>query len=163
LDVQQIVPLPKADSHTVQLRKTAEESRQSRRFEPDLSKYDLTVDGITVANLTKRALAHEAVRAALSKGVSPDQIASLIPPNKWISVEGEIDAEAFREQAADLQAKLGGRYDLRRYFCDDSELFHASGRTYALSNQWRVNTISVVDQLIALMPPGLARYAKASE
>jgi hypothetical protein len=124
LDVQQIIPLPEADSYTVQLKKKAEESRQSRRFEPDFSKYDLTVGGITVANLTKRALTHETVRAALSKGVSLEQIAALMPPNKWISVNGEVDAEEFREKAANLQAKLGGRYDLRRYFCEDGELFH---------------------------------------
>jgi hypothetical protein len=74
-----------------------------------------------------------------------------------------VDAEEFREKAANLQAKLGGRYDLRRYFCEDGELFHASGRTYALSNQWSVNTISIVDQLIALMPSGTATYSKASE
>ncbi len=108
LDVQQIIPLPEADSYTIQLKKKAEESRQSRRFEPDFSKYDLTIEGITVANLTKRALVHETVRAALSKGVALEQIASLMPPNKWISVEGEIDADEFQQKAANLQAKLGG-------------------------------------------------------
>jgi hypothetical protein len=56
--------------------------------------------------------------------VSLEQIAALMPLTKWISVNGEVDAEEFREKAANLQAKLGGRYDLRRYFCEDGELFH---------------------------------------
>ena len=103
--------------------------------------------------LTKRALVLEVVKAALTKGLSPGDIAAMVPPNKWISVEGQLTAEEFQERAATLQAKLGGSYNLRRYFCDDDQLFHVDGRTYALSNQWSINTISVVDELIAKLPP----------
>jgi hypothetical protein len=163
LDVQQIIPLPEADSYTVQLRKKAEESKKARLFEFDFSKYNLTVDGHTQTHLTKRALVHEVVKAALAKGVSPEQIGALISPTKWLSVDGELSAQDFREKASKLQAKLGGRYNLRRYFCDDGELFHAAGRTYALSNQWSVNSIAVVDEVIAKVPVGTVTYVKASE
>jgi hypothetical protein len=160
LDVQQVIPLPEADSYTVQLKKKAEENRQAKRVEFDFSKYDLTVDGKTLSHLTKRRLVFEVMKAALSKGFPPEQIASMVPPNKWISVDGELTSEEFQNKASQLQAKLGGKYNLRRYFCDDGELFHIAGRTYALSNQWSVNTISIVDDVIAKLPAGSLRYAK---
>ena len=87
----------------------------------------------------------------------------MITPTKWISVEGELSAEAFREQASKLQAKCGGTYKLRRYFCEDEELFRVNGRTYALSNQWSVNSIDAVDELMAMLPSGAVGYVKAIE
>lgn len=163
LDVQQVIPLPEAASIIIQFKKKAEENRQAKRFEPDFSKYVLTVDGVQHARLTKRGLVLEVVKAALAKGVSQAQIAVLVPPNKWISVDGELSGEQFREQAAKLPAKLGGTYDLRRYFCDDDQLFHIGGRTYALSNQWSIDTISVVDELIAKLPNGTTATYKKEE
>ncbi|HBY59138.1 MAG TPA: hypothetical protein DEH78_04910 [Solibacterales bacterium] len=160
LDVQQVIPLPEADAYTVQLKKKAEENRKAKQVEFDFSKYDLTVDGNVHPHLTKRRLVFEVVKAALAKGFPPEQIAELVPPNKWISVDGEVTAEGFQDKASKLQAKLGGRYNLRRYFCDDGELFHIGGRTYALSNQWSVNTISVVDEVIAKLPSGCVSYLK---
>ena len=163
LDVQQIIPLPEADSYTIRLKEKAEESRIARRFEPDFSKYDLKVDGTTLPGLSKRGLAYEVVKAAIMKGLLPEQIASLIPPNKWISVTGEVSAEEFREQASKLHGKLGGAYNLRRYFCDDGELFPVGGRTYALSNQWSHRSISVLDEIIAKLPPGTVSYTKTAD
>jgi hypothetical protein len=161
LDVQQVIPLPEADSYTVQLKKKAEENRQAKRFEFDFSKYDLMVDGTRLPQLTKRRLVLEVVKAAIAKGLPPEQIGAMVPPNKWISVDGEVAADEFQEKASRMQAKLGGKYNLRRYFCEDGELFHITGRTYALSNQWSVNTISIVDELIAKLPPGSLSYAKS--
>jgi len=123
LDVQQVIPLPEADSYTVQLKKKAEENRQAKRVEFDFSKYDLTIDGNTLPHLTKCRLVFEVVKAALANGLPPEQIASMVPPNKWISVDGELTAEEFQEKASKLQAKLGGKYNLRRYFCDGGDLF----------------------------------------
>jgi hypothetical protein len=163
LDVQQIIPLPEANDITIQLKKKAQESRSARKFEPDFSKYDLTVDGTVSSRLTKRALAHGIVTAALRNGLSPEHVGSVISPRKWLSVEGEVGSDEFRAKASTLQAKLGGRYDLRKYFCEDEELFRVGGRTYSLSNQWGLVVLSQLDKLIAMLPPGTASYAKASE
>jgi len=162
LDVQQVIPLPEAEKYTEQINiKKAEEIRNATGDGFDYSKYDLTVDGNTQPRLPKRKLVLEVVRAALAKGLTPELTAA---PNKWISVQGELTADEFRDKASMLQAKLGGKYDLRRYFCDDGELFHIAGRTYALSNQWTLDTaIAVVDQVIADLPPGSLSYAKTSE
>jgi hypothetical protein len=161
LDVEQVIPLPEADSYTVQLKQKAAENRQAKNFKFDFSKYDLTVDGRTRAHLAKRALVFEVVKAAISKGISADQVAALLPPRKWISVAGELTGERFQEAASKLKAKLGGKIELRRYFCADEELFRTEGRTYALSNQWGLSTISVVDELIAKLPTGCVSYTKA--
>ena len=79
-----------------------------------------------------------------------------------LTVDGSTISHLTKRQdkVSKLQAKLGGKYNLRRYLCDDGELFHISGRTYALSNQWSVNTISIVDEVIAKLLPGSLSYAK---
>jgi hypothetical protein len=69
----------------------------------------------------------EVVKGAFANGVPLDQIIAMVPPNKWIAVDGDLTAEKFREQASTLQAKLGGTYNLRRYFCDDDQLFVTTG------------------------------------
>jgi hypothetical protein len=163
LDVQQVIPLPETAEFTIKTREKAEENRRLLGTEADFSKYNLTVDGITLASLTKRSLVLEAVKAALAHGLPPEQIASLVPESKWISVDGELTADKFRDEVSKLQAKLGGKYDLRRYFCEDGELFRIAGRTYALSNQWSLQTISLVDELIARLPAGSLSYFKTPD
>jgi hypothetical protein len=103
------------------------------------------------------------VRTAFSKGLSQEQVASVLPPGRWLSVEGEVDAEGFRAKASTMQGKLGAQYNLRKYFCDDDELFRIAGRTYALTNQWGLGGLPQLDALIALLPSGSVSYAKAIE
>jgi hypothetical protein len=162
LDVQRVIPLPEADAYTVQLKRKAEEIRSVRQIEVDFSKYNLTIDGVVYSSLTKRRLVFEIVKAAVAKGFSPDDVAKLVAPNKWISVDGEWNADEFRARAAQLQAKLGGKYNLKKYFINDGELFHLGGRTYALSNQWSVNTMPVIDEIISMLPLGEISYSKAA-
>lgn len=163
LDVQQIIPLPEAVDITIQLKEKAQESRIAHKFDPDFSKYDLTAGGTTLHGLTKRALALEVVRAVLRLGLSPEQVGSVIPPGKWLSVEGEVGADDFRSKASTLQGKFGGQYDLRRYFCGDNELFRSGGRTYTLTNQWGLGALWQLDELIAMLPPSAITYTKAAE
>lgn len=155
--------MPEADEFTIQLKKKAQENRIARKFDPDFSKYDLTVDGTVLSHLTKRALALEVVRAVLRKGLSPEQVGSVIPPGQWLSVDGEFSADEFRAKASMLQAKFGGRYDLRKYFCEEEQLFRVAGKTYALTNQWGLGRLSQLEELIAMLPPGMVTYAKTSE
>jgi hypothetical protein len=158
LDVQQIIPLPEASEYIEGVKEKAEEIREQAKYDIDYSKYDLAIDGNTQSRLPKRKLVLEVVRAALAKGLPPEQTAA---PNKWISVDGMLKPEEFQDRASKQQAELGRKYHSIRYFCDDGELFHIAGRTYALSNQWTLSTaIAVVDQIIAKLPPGCVSYAK---
>ncbi len=127
----------------------------------DFSKFDLTVSGKTQTNLSKRALVYEVVKACLAQGIPAREISNHIPPNKWLSVEGTINAAEFRAKASQLQGKLGASYNLRRYFSEDGELFHGDGRTFALSNQWSIASLPLVDELIALLTTGTVSYRKA--
>jgi hypothetical protein len=159
LDVQQVIPLPETEEYTEHLNiKKAEEIRSATPDGFDYSKYDLTVDGNTQPRLPKRKLVLEVVKTALAKGLTPELIAA---PNRWISVDGELKAEEFRDRASKQQAELGRKFDSIRYFCDDGELFQIAGKTYALSNQWTLDTtIAVVNEVIAKLPPGCVSYAK---
>jgi hypothetical protein len=161
LDVQQIIPLPEADAYTVQKKKKVQESRIARKFDIDFSKYDLKVDGTVLPRLTKRALSHAIVKTALAKGLSPEQIGSVMSPRKWLSVDGELTSEEFQAEVAKLQTRSGGRYELRRYFCEDDELFRLAGKTYGLSNQWSINSLPQLEKVLALLPPGTATFTKA--
>jgi hypothetical protein len=164
LDVQQVIPLPEADAYTVQLRKKADEVKLAREFNPDFSKYWINVDGKTRDGLSKRAVALEVVKEVVARGISAEKIADVLPPRKWISVEGEVGAEEFQVRAQKLQAKLGGQYNLRKYFCfDDDMLFRLNGRTYSLSNQWSVNTLPQLDELLALLPDGSVQFGRESD
>ena len=165
LDVQQVIPLPEASKYIEKFKEKAEEIRQQAKHgEGDSSKYDLTVDGNTLARLPKRRLVFEVVKAALAKGLPLEQIAALEAANRWISVDGELTAEQFQDKVSMLRARQGGKYDLRRYFSDDGELFHIDGKTYAFSNNWTLDTtIAFVDKLIDQLPPGSVSYARMSE
>lgn len=164
LDVQQVIPLPEADAYTIQFKKKVEENREARRAGADFSRYDLTIDGKSYTHMWKRALIFEVVAAAVSKGIAIDQIGAMIPPNKLLVVDGNLTADEFRAQASTLRGKLGASYNLRKYFCDsDDQLFHANGRTYALSNQWGLPDLEFLNALIELLPAGSVRYTEEAE
>ena len=88
---------------------------------------------------------------------------SIIPPGRWLAVDGELNSDDFRVKVSQTPARFGGRYDLRKWFCEENELFRAGGRTYALTNQWGLGVLSQLDELIAMLPVGTVAYAKASE
>ena len=74
-----------------------------------------------------------------------------------------MSAERFQEEALKLRAKLGGKHDLGRFFCDIEDLFVISGRTYALTKMWGADTISVVNEIIAQLPEESVSYTKVMD
>jgi len=53
-DVQQIIPLPEAEDYRVRLKEKQQRERAARKFNPDFTKYDVTVDEETHERLPKR-------------------------------------------------------------------------------------------------------------
>jgi hypothetical protein len=51
-------------------------------------------------------------------------------------VDGLVDAHQFENLATEKAMAGGINYSSRRWFCEDDELVHANGKTYAFSNQW---------------------------
>lgn len=165
LDVQQIIPLPEAASYQVQLRKKEVEQRVAREFNPDFTRYDLTIGPKTHNNLPKRWLIFHAVQAVIGRGVSPEVMAELLPGGmgRWLQIDALCTEEEFRERAASLHAPQGGVYNLKRYFHKDDELFRVNGKTYAFSNQWSGSSVlASVDRIIENYPDLVISYIESA-
>jgi hypothetical protein len=51
-------------------------------------------------------------------------------------VDGVRNGVEFERLASERSASGGPNFDPRRWFCEDDEVVHANGKTYAFSNQW---------------------------
>ena len=145
LDIQQIIPLPEVEQYQVAVREKSLEQEAARIQNRDLTRYDLFIGEHTHGNLAKRRLMLGLVAEAFNHGMSITQIAAVAPwrGNMFISADGNLNQVQFLSLFT--QKKV-------RYFTEDGELFHAEGRTYALSKMWGHRTLEAVDNLIALMP-----------
>ncbi len=164
-DIQQIIPLPEAEDYRVRLKEKQQRERAARKFNPDFTKYDVTIDGKTHERLPKRTAIYTIVRHLVSRGHSPDLIAAAVPwrQNTMFRIsEGELSSSNFI--ACQMEdAESGGRsFDERRFYTDDDELFRHDGKTYAFTNQWGSRCIEAIDQLIETFPHESVAY-RASE
>lgn len=122
-DVQQVIPLPEAEEYRVRIKEKQQRERAARKFNPDFTKYDVTVDGKVYERLPKRAAVFTVVKFLCDSGISPQAIAAEVPSRR---------NSMFRVA--------------------DDELIHAEGRTYAFTNQWGEGTISAVHSLVRAFP-----------
>ncbi len=160
IDAQQLIPLPEAEAFQIRVREKNEQQRSVRRSTRDIRRFDAIIDGNVHSSLPKRTLAHVIVKAAIERGFHPDDIAGvLLGSRRWFSVDGEYAEEnAFVQLAAQKFPK----FDQRRYFTADDELFVVDGQTYALSNQWGTNTIPSVEGVLDLIDDEAITYREAS-
>jgi hypothetical protein len=163
LDVQKIVPLPEAATYQVQLRRKAAEVREAKAGTADWSRYDLVIGDETLKRLYKRQLFHHCVRALVNQGVSVSQIQKFIPQGKFIAMPEITDGTEFRAALPSLRTVTGAVPDPRRYYLQDDELFTSEGKTWALSNQWALNDLPTLDELLANFPKSRIRYSKIDE
>jgi hypothetical protein len=147
LDVQQVIPLPEAAEFQVAIQQKASERRAIKRAGRDLTKYHLTIGGQEFQRLNKRRLILEIVRAAISRGMTPQQITAVVRIKSgylFASREGNVGGDAFIDEATGEP--------LGRYFTDDGDLFRVNGTTYALTNQWGRSTEGCAKAIIEEMP-----------
>ena len=163
-DIPQIIPLPEAEDYRVRLREQQTRQRTARKFNPDFTKYDVTVNGQAHQRLPKRTAIYTIVRHLVAKGHSPEQIAAIVPwkqNSMFRAAEGEWkSAEFVALQLADV-ANGGRSFEKRRFYCDDDELFRHAGKTYAFTNQWGERCIEAIDRLIAAFPAEPISYRPA--
>lgn len=157
IDVQQTIPLPEAAEYQVQIRNKTQQERLTRDTERDYTRYDVTVDGTVDAGLPKRHAMFRVVKALCGRGVTPERIADVVPggSRRWLWVEGEVDADAFKAMAAERARSEGRQFEARRWFCGPDDLVHVGGRTYAFSNQWgsgRVKFGNLLSAVLAAFP-----------
>jgi hypothetical protein len=135
VDVQQIIPLPEAAKFQIQIREKVRKERDARTPGKDLTRYDVNIAGEQHLAMSKRNAIFLVCKHLCDKSVSPEDIASLFTWRRnrvWYFVEGETDAER-----ATAKTAIGGIvFSPNRWFCENNELIHVRGRTYAFSNQW---------------------------
>ncbi len=155
LDVQQVIPLPEAAEYQVQVKEKIQKERKAKSCTIDFTRYDVSIRGKIYPAQWKRRAILLVVKALVEQGISPERIAELIhwrPNRLWLSVEGDVDAEHFMEQASREAKAGGGIFDKRRWFCDDDDLLNANGRTYAFSNQWGKRWPEAMSVLVEAFP-----------
>jgi len=164
LDVQQIIPLPEAQDYLVRAREKVRTSVAGGGG-PDFTRFDLEIAGRRCERLWKNRLVHVVFGAAIAEGIDPQKLGGLLPGNrKFIHVSGKLSGEAFDIAARAECARLGLKYNPRRYFQQDGELFHVDESTYALSNQWtRRTTFEAIDRIAAQFPELGIKYREFSE
>ncbi|MBT6274519.1 MAG: hypothetical protein HOI95_10345 [Chromatiales bacterium] len=163
LDVQQVVPLPEASEYMVRLRDKQARERQDRAHNRDFTRFDVFANDVVHANLPKRRAMYEIVRAIIERGVSPAQIKDAIPwrgQRLFFEVEREVDGDSFTAAAL---AERDGRFDASRWYCDDGDLLHIDGITYALSTQWGSKTREAMQELVDRHGDGVVRFAETSQ
>lgn len=139
VDVQQIIPLPEAAEYQVQIREKVQKVREARASGADRTPYDVSIEGKLHPAMRKRHAIFLIARLLSERGITPEEIAQPIkrPLNRiWYFVDGEVDAEEFVARAMAKSAAGGPRFDARRWFGQDGELFRIDGKTYAFSDQW---------------------------
>lgn len=152
LDVQQVIPLPEAAEYQVKVREKVRREREDRRSGRDLTKYDVTVAGVTQERLPKRRTMYQVVRHLCDQGVTPEEIHDVLHwrgSGLWRVVEGEVDSEEFTTRAIEAAEAGGPAFAPRRWFLADDELIISNGATYALTKMWGHRTEEGVRALLA--------------
>ncbi len=139
VDVQRIVPLPEAEDYQFQVREKAQKERQARATNIDFTRFDIHIGDEEYKAMWKRNAIFQICKFLCDKGISPDDITALFDwrPNRvWFAVDGFLDAAQFSKKTLEQASSGGLSFVPRRWFCDEGELVHANGKTYAFSNQW---------------------------
>lgn len=152
VEIDQIIPLREAQDYTVRLKQKEQEARKAAESNVDFTRYDLKVEGRTYTNLWKRNLIWTAVSSALKAGLSTDELGRIIPTRKFVVVDGELTGEAFFAAAQKVRSAAGYVFRPERMFVDDEHLIHAGGKTIALSNQWGLPSLPLIDQIAQAVP-----------
>jgi hypothetical protein len=80
VDVQPIIPLPEAKDIVVQWREKSRKERIARgESSKDLTKFDVTINGVTEPRLAKRQAILRVVKHLASSGIAPEQMGQLLP------------------------------------------------------------------------------------
>ena len=151
LEVHTVIPVPEAADFQVQIREKRQREHQSRRT--GRTKYDVTVNGQTFQDLSRRAIMYPLVRGIIAAGGSPDDIMATVywrhnkPRGNMFQVfDGKLGA-------AEVEGKLEeASFPPRWFFCGDDEVFHHDEKTYVLSRKWGQGTLKAVGLLKERFP-----------
>jgi len=133
IDVQQIIPLPEAESYQIKVREQKEERREVRRGARDNTKYNF--NGQT--GLSKRGI----VRSIWLKYMQDNP--SLTYEKLIQDFPKEIRNRLFVELEEALEQQKRDSNGLNRYFIEDDEVLKIGDKKYVISNQWGKGNIEI--------------------
>jgi RecB family endonuclease NucS len=137
VDIEQVIPLPEASTYIIQV---GEKNRQERiRVQNrDMTKYDVTVLGNLEKHLAKRNSIFFVVKNLCNSGVSPEKINELIywKGDLFLQTDGIQNSNDFIRIITEQGEAKGRKVDYPRWYCDDEELIHFAGKTYAFHKMW---------------------------
>jgi len=133
LDIDQIIPLPEAGDFQVEIRQKQREIRASAEGS-DWTRYDVSTDEGLQQKLYKREVMLAAVRQLIKRGKLPSEIEAATGRHMLEEIEGNLDGAAFRVEL--INRHPNSSKIEKRFFTEDDQLFHPSGNTFALTNQW---------------------------
>ena len=163
LDVQQVIPLPEAVEYQFKIKKKEKKGKADRKDKKDRTKFDVTVNGVTQAGLSKRRTMLVAIKGFCDGGVTPEEIGELIPwaTRLWRRVDDQVGRDEFIKKAH-AAAEIGGpAFDPDRWHVSDEDLIVVSGRTYALTNQWGRKSEDALKNLVAKYPDRGVAYSRS--
>jgi hypothetical protein len=163
LEVDQIIPLPEEQDYRVRLKEKQEENKHTTESGADFTRYDLTVNGNTYPNLWKRNIIWQAAALAVQAGISLEHLQEIFSERRLIVVDGALIGEAFLAAAEAKKISEGYVFNRRRYFLEDDHLLHLEGKTCALSNQWNITSLPLIDEISSVLPPEMKMtYSKSN-
>ena len=163
LEIDQIIPLPEAQDYTVRIKEKQEEARQVAESTVDFTRYNLTANGQTYKNLWKRNLVWRVVETAAKAGLTLEQLKSIIPSRKMVIVDCHPRGEDFLAAAQKAKAASGYVFRPKRLFMDDEHLIDIGDKTVAISNQWGLPSLPLIDEIIKAVPSAKISYQRADE
>ena len=151
LDVQQVIPLPEASELTIQLQRKATQERAAGSADGrDWTQYIITAAGGDSQPLRKRHAVLAMANALRAAGIPAQALAGVIPPSRFLPVEGTLAGQDLKDAFTSAYPKASGR--LGRWFLDAP--IHDGDRTWVLTKMWGRNTEPVLQCLAGLAPSG---------
>ena len=162
LDVQQIIPPPETADYQIKVREKLQQERIVRQQGRDFTRYDVTANGETFLNQSKRMAAYHAFRAIISAGTQPEDVAKTIQKGQMVvSADGFLSGMDFCKA---LTAQQMTQDKISRYFTEDEELIHTANRTYAITKMWGGDVETEVNKVLSLFPAeGVSCVRSASD
>ncbi len=138
VDVEQVIPLPEASDYITKLSTKNKKERIVRVQNRDTTKYDVTVFGNSENHLAKRSTIFFVVKALCDSGVSPEKINELIywKGDLFLQVDGKLNSNDFVRIVTEQRGAVGRSVDYPRWYCEDEDLIHFEGKTYAFHKMW---------------------------
>jgi hypothetical protein len=138
VDVEQVIPLPEAINYITQIVTKGKLERGLRIQNRDMTKYDVTVFGNSEKHLAKRNAIFFVVKNLCNSGVSPEKINELIywRSNLFLQADGLQNSNDFIRIVTGKLKTEGRTVDYPRWYCDDEELIHFEGKTFAFHKMW---------------------------